>query len=241
MIKTTSTAEQKRRRGSGAGRPQTSLRSLEPPVASVIEEDRASDMDNLRDCIGQSIGFDKVVPATSIEFRLKMNQARSEAGNRIRSNIAAAISAILYGPSSIHKTCAKARASHRSKGVMWGIRSIPPQLVALAVSLVTSVLRGDKEFILTGEKNLNLKLYDTVIKKLTHGSTRGPILSALNRQLIPARNEGESPDQSDAAADLDALLDEEDEYVRSDYEEDSVSGEAGSGSSGEGSEDGEED
>lgn len=154
--------------------------------------------------------------------------------SRAHINFVQAISALLYGPVSVSKSTAEARAVAGSKGVRWGVDKIPPHLVAFAVTIVrtcsilrlansidpvalialqtTSCLRGEPSFTIS-DGHRNLKLYKKVMDYLLRTRHREQIFAALNERLIPARD----PSPSEEDDDLDLPFDDDD-YLRSDYE-----------------------
>ncbi|GAA5907359.1 hypothetical protein JCM8208_007163 [Rhodotorula glutinis] len=122
---------------------------------------------------------------TCAEVAGRKEELRGEAVTR-------AIAAILYGPRAISMTTAADRrtAGKSSKGAVWAIDVVKPQLVAFAVTIVTSCLRNEKQFILVDDaRNANFVLFHRVVERLgssASSSRNGErILEELGRQLIP--------------------------------------------------------
>ncbi|KPV77084.1 uncharacterized protein RHOBADRAFT_52039 [Rhodotorula graminis WP1] len=114
-------------------------------------------------------------------------------------SVTRAISTILYGPRSIAMTTAAERrtAGKSSKGAVWNVDCITPQLVALAVTIVTSCLRNEKQFLIADDpRNANFQLFNRVVELLGPSSSGFSsddiehVLGRLGRELIPAERAG---------------------------------------------------
>ncbi|BGP57566.1 hypothetical protein JCM8202_004626 [Rhodotorula sphaerocarpa] len=122
-----------------------------------------------------------------------------------------AVSMVMYGQLSLGKksAAARARAGESNKGSSWRLQDIPPALVALVVTVMRSVVKGEKSFRLTSSAPESLEARDLYLGLLEHFSTTSEgqsVLEWLKGELLPppkpagAEGEGTVGGSEDGAA-----------------------------------------
>ncbi|GAA5989020.1 hypothetical protein JCM10908_006271 [Rhodotorula pacifica] len=163
--------------------------------------------------------------ATTVQLRMHDSlgwtylDPRTKDGYLRSPRLIEACSLVLYGPTSIGKKGALKRStSHEHhKGAIWQLRSIPVPLVALAVTIMRSVVMGEKSFRLTGAPPEAVKareIYDKVRDYLNDSADGPEILAWLTKELIPPR-----PKSEDEGAEGTIEGGDEDEVMAAEEEE----------------------